>query len=71
MCCHYSVVGQLRIGAQRRVSCRSQSELVKWQPQDSEIVKLRIAEIKTQNLITLRTRYSEMSAKSLGFGTYL
>ena len=48
-CCHYSVVDQLGIDAQRRVSCRSRSELVKWQPQDSEIVKMRIVGTETQN----------------------
>ena len=49
-CCHYSEVDQLGIDAQRRVSCRSRSELEKWQPQDSEIEKMRIAGTETQNL---------------------
>lgn len=48
-CCHCSEVDQLRIDAQRRVSCRSRSELEKWQPQDSEIVKMRIEGTETQN----------------------
>ena len=32
------------------MSCRSRSELEKWQPQDSEIVKMRKAETEIQNL---------------------
>lgn len=48
------------------MSCRSRSELVKWQPQDSEIVKLRIAGIETRNLDYLANKIFRDVGKIVG-----